>query len=109
MRHTNRSRTAVGTTLAALTVLLAGGCSSGGDPVVDKEEVAEKVSSALEEQIGQAPDDVTCPEDLPAEVGASIRCELTADGDTLGVTVTATAVDGTDAELDIQVDDTIAN
>ncbi|WP_062214528.1 DUF4333 domain-containing protein [Streptomyces sp. NBRC 109706] len=105
MRRISRSRIAAGTTLAALTVLLTGGCSSG-DPTIDKENVAEKVSAALTEETGQTPDDVTCAEDLPAEVGATVRCEVTAGSDTIGVTVTATAVEGTNAELDIQVDET---
>ncbi|MDT0270060.1 DUF4333 domain-containing protein [Streptomyces sp. DSM 44915] len=104
MRRVRRSRIAAGTTLGALAVLLASGCSSG-DPVVESEELERQVTSALTEQVGQAPDDVSCPDELPAEVGESVRCELTAGGTTIGVTVTASAVDGSDAELDIQVDD----
>ncbi|PRX99886.1 uncharacterized protein DUF4333 [Allonocardiopsis opalescens] len=69
------------------------------------DEVASQVSSELAAQVGYEPEEVTCPEDLPAEVGASIRCELTHEGTTLGVTVTASAVEGGQVDFDIQVDD----
>ncbi|WP_017595962.1 DUF4333 domain-containing protein [Nocardiopsis potens] len=84
-----------------------GGASDagGGAGAVPADEVAQQAATVLEEQVGQAPDDLTCPEDLPAEVGASIRCELTAGGDTLGVTVTATSVDGGDVGFDVKVDE----
>ncbi|MDA2807632.1 DUF4333 domain-containing protein [Nocardiopsis suaedae] len=79
---------------------------AGGDAgAVPADEVARQASDTLAETVGQTPDSLTCPEDLPAEVGASIRCELTADGQTLGVTVTATAVEGTNVDFDVVVDD----
>jgi uncharacterized protein DUF4333 len=52
---------------------------------------------------GKKVDQVTCP-DLSARVGASTRCTLTAGLDKYGVTVTVTAVQGTDVKFDIQVD-----
>ncbi|MFF2376948.1 DUF4333 domain-containing protein [Streptomyces xiamenensis] len=105
IRHIpRRTRVVTGTTLAALSLLLAAGCSSG-EPVVDKDEVAQQASAALEERVGQAPDDLTCAEDLPAKVGASIRCELTAGGQTYGVTITTTSAEGNNAEFDILVDE----
>lgn len=90
-----------------LALLLSAGCSfnfSAGGTSVDKETVAQEAAKELEAQVGQTPDDVTCPEDLPGEVGASIRCELTAGGETLGVTVTTTEVDGSNVNFDIEVD-----
>jgi len=88
---------------AALTLLLAG-CGAGAVSAADVEEQAE---NQLEEQIGQRPD-ITCEEDLPAEVDASIRCELTAgEADVAyGVTVTATDVsDGGMVNFQIKVDE----
>jgi hypothetical protein len=99
-----RNRAVAGIALGALSLLLSTGCSSE-DPVIDRDDVAEQASAVLEEQVGQAPDEFTCPEDLPAEVGASIRCELTEAGQTYGVTVTTTSVDGDDAQFDVKVDD----
>lgn len=84
------------------TVLLLTGCSSNA---VEPDDLAQEVSSQLEATVGQAPDDVTCPEGLDAEVGAETRCTLT-DGDaTYGVSVTATAVDGDEVTFDIAVDE----
>lgn len=80
---------------------------AGGEAAaVSADEVARQASDVLAETVGQTPDSLTCPEDLPAEVGASIRCELTADGQTLGVTITTTAVEGTNVDFDVVVDET---
>lgn len=94
--------------LGAVAMLLAAGCSfdsSMGGDVVDSEEVAAQASSVLEEQVGHAPEELVCPEDLLAEVDASIRCELTDSGQTYGMTVTTTSVEGSDVEFDVLVDE----
>jgi hypothetical protein len=68
-------------------------------------EVATTAENALEAEVGARPD-VTCPEGLDKEEGASTRCTLTApdDGTQYGVTVTVTSTEG-DPELDVTVDD----
>lgn len=108
MSRVKHGRTLAGASLTAVAMLLATGCSFdfkiGGD-AVDSEDVAEQAALELEQQVGRAPDDLTCTEDLPAEVDASIRCELTADGQTYGVTVTTTSVEGSDVEFDVLVDE----
>ncbi|MFC7327414.1 DUF4333 domain-containing protein [Marinactinospora rubrisoli] len=92
--------------LGAAALLSAAGCSfSIGGSSVGSDDVANEVARQLETEVGRMPDDVTCPENLPAEVGASVRCELTADGQTYGVTVTATEVEGTNVRFDVEVDD----
>ncbi len=78
------------------------GCSGGA---VDAADVESQISDQLEAQIGEAPDSVDCPEDLPAEEGAEIRCELTVAEETLGVTVTVTSVQDNTVNFDIQVDE----
>jgi hypothetical protein len=106
MRRIRQNLAVTGMTLAALSLLLSTGCS-GGDPVVEREEVEQQSLTTLEEQYGQdAPKDVTCHEDLPAEVGATIRCEVTGEGPTYGATVTVDSVDGDDVHWDIQIDET---
>ena len=69
------------------------------------DEVATQAENAREEEIGARPD-IVCPEDLEAEVCARTRCTLTAGGEPTeyGVTITVTAVDGTDAQFDVEVD-----
>lgn len=113
MRQGNRQRVIAGAVLGALPLLLSTGCSFnfsvGGPGAVDAEQVAEQSSQRLAEQIGQTPDDFTCSEDLPAEVGAEIRCELTHGGESLGVTVTTTSVDGDNIQWDIKVDEAPAD
>lgn len=79
----------------------------GGGPelTVDRTDLAQRVSELLEEQVGRAPDSVTCPEDLVGEVGAETRCVLEDAGDRYGVDVVVTNVRGTNVGFDIKVDD----
>ena len=74
--------------------------------VVPAEQVATAAEDSIEEQVGVRTD-VTCPDDLEAEVGAQTRCTLTVEGepDEYGLTVTVTAVEDGDTEFDVVVDD----
>lgn len=109
MPQVKQGRAVAGASLGAMAMLLTTGCSFdfsiGGPATVDSEEVAEQASLELEQQVGRAPDDLTCSEGLPAEVDSSIRCELTDGGQTYGVTVTTTSVEGSDVEFDVLVDE----
>ncbi len=89
----------------ALALLLAT-AACGGPGALTAEEVAARAEDSLEEQAGTRPD-ITCPDELPAEVGSEMRCTLTVDGDPAeyGVTVTITSVDGDTAAFDVVVDD----
>ncbi|MEU8355369.1 DUF4333 domain-containing protein [Nonomuraea sp. NPDC048882] len=78
------------------------GVSEGG--AVHKARVAQTISDKLAANAGKRPDRVTCPEHLPARVGATIRCQLTAGSATLGVTVTATSVSGKQVNYNFKVD-----
>lgn len=64
--------------------------------------VEEEASAALERQVGRAPDVVSCPERVNIKKGATTRCEVTADAQTYGATVTITDDAG---GFDIQVDE----
>jgi hypothetical protein len=48
---------------------------------------------------------VTCPSDLKGVVGTTLRCTLTDSGETYGVGVTVTKVEGDDVKFDTKVDD----
>ena len=100
--RTRTTRTAL-TAVAAATLLLAG-CGSG-TKAVSQEQVESRVSEQLTKQVGQKPDTISCPGDLKAEKGTTMRCKLTAGSDTLGLTVTVTSVDGSNVKFDIQVDE----
>lgn len=108
MRHAVSSRILTGVAASALTVLLSAGCSvsfGSSSDSMSKEDVAEKASEALAKEVGREPDDVTCEDDLKAEVGATVRCELTDGGTKVGVTVTAESVDGDTIRMDVKADD----
>lgn len=100
-RGMTRTIIAGGAVVVALPALA--GCM--GSTTVSQSEVEHQVSASLEEQIGQAPDKITCPGDLEGEVGTEMRCELEAEGDTIGLTVTVTSVENNTVEFDIEVDD----
>lgn len=92
--------------LGFAAVATAAGCSfSTGGVTVAKDDVATEISNQLKQEVGRAPESVSCPSDLKGEVGATLRCELTDSGDTYGVTATVTKVDGTNVKFDIKVDD----
>jgi len=92
--------------IAVLALGFAGLAACGSSDSVSEGDVEDNVKEALAQEIGQEPESVECDDDLKAEVGASIRCVLTAeDGTRIGLTVTTKSVDGNDVEFDIQVDD----
>ena len=92
--------------LLAAAPLLALGVSACGASSLAADDVAEGAEDALEAEVGARPD-VSCPQDLEAEVGAETRCTLSVAGDTAeyGVTVTVTSVQDDTANFDVQVDD----
>ncbi|OKI95414.1 hypothetical protein AMK18_27810 [Streptomyces sp. CB01249] len=102
-----RSRIVAGAAAGTLALFFVSGCSFsfGGDLVVKKEEVAKQASAGLEKQVGRAPEDVTCEDDLKGKVGESVRCTLTDSGKKLGMTATVKSVDGKKVNLDFKVDD----
>ncbi len=75
------------------------------DEAVHKARVAQTISDKLAAGTGKRPDRVTCPEHLPARVGATISCELTASSNTFGVTVTS--VNGKQVNYNFKVDDSV--
>jgi hypothetical protein len=88
--------------LGAGALLLAlAGCGSE----VAARDVATAVADALQPRLGARPD-VSCPDEVPAEVGARTRCTLTGGGldGRYGVTVTVASVTGGEARFDVAVD-----
>ena len=92
--------------LLAATPFLLFGLAACSANTLAAEDTAEKAEDALEEPIGTRPD-ISCPDDLEAEVGAETRCTLTAGEDPTeyGVTVTVTSVDGDTVNFDVEVDE----
>jgi hypothetical protein len=73
---------------------------------VNKDDVAKQISDQLTQQFGRTPD-VTCPDNLKGDLGATTRCQLQDQGSTYGVTVTVTvtSVECGDVEYNFKVDD----
>jgi hypothetical protein len=92
--------------LLAATPFLLSGLAACGAGTLSADEIATKAEDALEEQVGARPE-ITCPEDIDAEVGAETECTLTAGGNPTeyGVNITVTEVDGDAATFGIRVDE----
>lgn len=93
----------------ACVAMVAAGCSvsvrATGDAGLSGSEVEAQVDRVLADELGEAPEAVDCPEPLLAQVGAAVRCTVTVPEGSVGATVTTTAVEGHDVELDVTVDD----
>ncbi|MDX1884920.1 DUF4333 domain-containing protein [Mycolicibacterium sp. 120270] len=90
---------------AAAATVAACSFSAGTSVSVDKDDLAKEISAQLEKQVGRAPESVECPDNLKGEVGATTRCMLHDGGETYGVDVNVTKVDGNDVKFDLKVDD----
>lgn len=94
--------------VALLVLLTTSACSASvsvGRSQVPTDQLEVKVSDALEQAVGRAPESVDCPDPLPAEEGAEVRCTLTDGGQSLGLTASARAVDGEDVDIWVEVDE----
>ena len=97
-------RTARLAALAILSIALLAGCSgsvSVGGAAVDADDVEAQAQTEFSEQFPV--ESVDCPDDLPAEVGESIKCELVSEGKTFEMTATTTAVEGDDVDFDLEL------
>jgi hypothetical protein len=90
---------------AAVATVAACSFSAGTSVSVDNDELAKEISAQLEKQGGRAPESVECPDNLKGEVGATTRCTVNAAGDSYGVDVKVTKVEGTDVRFDLKLED----
>jgi Domain of unknown function (DUF4333) len=74
-------------------------------PTVDKTQVAGSISDQVAQQTGQKPDSVSCPDNLQATPGSTLRCDLASSGSTYGVTVSFVNFDGGAPNWSFKVDD----
>ena len=93
------------TCAVALAVL---GLAACGEDVIAQDDVEEQAKTVIAQEVGQEPKAISCPEDLTAEVGESMTCELTAPDDSkLDVEVTVTSKDGDNAKFSVEVGDEV--
>lgn len=96
------SKRALLLTLLAGFTLTAAACGAGAVPEAD---VESSVAKQLAAETDQPEPDIDCPGDLDAEVGASMECDLTVDGDdnVYPVTVKVTSIEDGKANYSVEV------
>ena len=92
-----------GATLTAAALLAAGAAGCGGERDLDRGDIADTIAIQMRAR-GVAAEDVSCPEDLPAEVGRSIRCEFVVGGHPVDAVATVGAVEGETVRYDIRTE-----
>ena len=95
-------------TLVAALMIAAGGLLAGCSAAVPQADVEEQITTLLEKELGTAPQDTSCPEDLPAEKGSKMTCTTTVEGTEYDILVNVTSVEGDTANFDIEVVDPAA-
>ena len=81
----------------ALALLLA----ACGEKTVDTDAAEETVVDLIDEQTGFEATDMSCPEDVEAEVGATFECTFTGPEGPYVASVEVTEVDGEDAVFQV--------
>lgn len=96
---------AIAIAISGAAVVVATACSSSTNvgTSLDDEELEQRLSTLLEEQTGQKPDKVDCPDDLEAKEGSTTQCTFNAGGNHRGVTVTVAELDGTTVRFNAEV------
>ena len=96
--------------VAIASVALMGACSASAHVSIGKNEVSKSdveagVAKTLADQVHQPEPKVTCPSGLEAKVGATLDCQLVAQGDTTAypVHVTVDRLDGSTAHYSAEV------
>jgi hypothetical protein len=87
------------TTVLAPLLAAVVGC---GGPELDDARLVATLRTQLERQNVRA-DDLRCP-DLPAQVGRSVRCTFTVDGQAVDAVATVSAVDGGTVTYDVHTE-----
>lgn len=91
--------------VSAFMALAACGEAEAPSKTLPEKDVEAYASSALEKEIGVKVDKIDCPDAIRLEDGEEMRCTLTHENDSTGMTVTVSDVDGTDFHLDVEVDE----
>lgn len=88
-----------------LAALALGACSS--ENTIAEAEVEAAAATELAAATGQDEPNIDCPSDLDAEVGATMECELSVDGDpqVFPVTVTVESIEDGTANFSVEVGD----
>jgi hypothetical protein len=69
------------------------------DKTVEADSAADSVTEVVKDQTGFEPDDVSCPDDVKAEVGVTFECDFTGPDADYVAEVEITSVDGDQAQF----------
>jgi Domain of unknown function (DUF4333) len=86
-------------TAAVALALLVAAC---GEKTVDASAAEETVTGLIADETGFEADDMSCPDDVPAEVDEEFECEFTGPEGPYVASVTITEVDGDDAVFQVE-------
>ncbi|AKC40100.1 DUF4333 domain-containing protein [Mycobacteroides chelonae] len=98
-------------TAVALAGLLLSGCEANfslgsSSPELAKARLEQGLKDGIKDKTGVALTSASCDGPLKGEKGATQRCAVVdGEGKTIGVTVTATAVEGSQISFNWKVDD----
>jgi Domain of unknown function (DUF4333) len=77
-----------------------GACSSG-PKTVSKGDVENNIKTKMTDAAGNKPESVSCPDNLKAQVGSQLNCEMKVKGQTYNVNVNVTSINGDDVKFDM--------
>jgi hypothetical protein len=103
MHHLRRRSGATGLLVTGALLSLLAGAAGATVAQIPKGVVQSQTSKAVSARTGQPPPRVSCPNGLPATIGASISCTLTPQGSTTRYPVRATISSITGATPHFQV------
>jgi hypothetical protein len=86
----------------AISAALLAVCGDGEVAKTDIEQIAMKQLSA---SVGQPSPPITCPSGLKAKIGTKLVCSMPIDDKVHDVTITVTAVEGTNVKYSVEVGD----
>ena len=81
---------------------LALGLAACGDKTIDAGNAEQTVTDFVSEETGFEPEDMSCPEDVPAETGEKFECSFTGPEGPYVAFVEVSEVDGDDAIFQIR-------
>jgi hypothetical protein len=89
----------------AIASAAAAGCGDDDGDTISRAEVEREAAAELAAITGQDEPNISCPDDLAEEVGATTECELTVEGDDTAypVFVEVTSVEGGTVSFSVEV------
>ncbi len=91
-------RAGIALTLASLAL----GLAACGEKTIDAASAEQTVTDFVTEESGFEAEDMSCPEDVPAEEGEEFECEFTGPEGPYVASVRIDSVDGDDANFFIR-------